>query len=94
MNTTQGPWMAISNGDELLIVSAKTDKIVAIVSGTRAEDQANAALISVTTDMLDALIAIQESINPANDETVIDLVAMNVMISNIFSRLANEAGLQ
>lgn len=61
---------------------------------TKEQAIANAALIAIAPEMLDALIAIQETINPANDETVVDLVAMNTMISDIFARLANEAGLQ
>ena len=70
-------------------------KIVAMTGFEGAPDEAesiaNAALFAVSKDMLDALIAIQETINPAYDGEV-DLIAMNAMISDIFAKLANEAG--
>lgn len=100
--TTKGEWIVTTsdkyvNGGEptyIAVAQAETNQIIAIVG---AEDDelanehlANAALIAVAPQMLDALIAIQETLNSSNE--VIDLDALNEMISDIFAKLANEAG--
>jgi hypothetical protein len=55
-----------------------------------AEAMANAALIAVAPDMLDALITIQGALH--SGEGYLDLEAIDEMISTVFSKLANEAG--
>lgn len=62
-----------------------------VIYSAENEALSNAALIAIAPEMLDALIAIQEAINPAY-ECEIDLTAMNTMISDVFTRLAIEAG--
>lgn len=104
MSTTPGDWYVTTQNREgkpnavICVKSTASGRIVAVTGVEGAPDEAesiaNAAAISIVKPMMDALIAIQETINPANDETVIDLIAMNTMISDIFAKLANEAGLQ
>lgn len=50
----------------------------------------NAALIAIAPDMLDCLIAIQQTL--MSDKDIINLEDMNAMISGVFAKLANEAG--
>jgi len=103
--TTPGPWivdgrtLTYANGNASVYVVRANDphKVVAIV-GAKDPDQsvaiskalANAALIAISTDMLDALIAIQQTL--MSDEEIINLEAINQMISGVFAKLANEAG--
>ena len=102
--TTPGPWIATTNTvkgipDRRMMICVacanKPNKIVALMTGVEGgtdeiESIANAALIAIAPEMLDALIAIQETLNSSKD--VIDLEAMNAMISEVFAKLANEAG--
>jgi hypothetical protein len=69
-----------------ILIDNSTDPLTA----EEAQAMANAALIAIAPDMLDALITIQAELNTSKD--IIDLEAINEMISNIFSKLANEAG--
>lgn len=101
--TTPGPWIVSTNvikgspDRRMMICVVKANnpsKIVAFTGVEAAEDEnesiANAALIAVAPDMLEVLIALQMELNTSKD--VIDLEAMNAMISDVFAKLANEAG--
>jgi len=94
MRTTPGPWIVNSHG---IIEVHKIDnehgnrKCIAIcdVSDIPNEEAfANAALISIAPDMLEALIAIQE----AAQMDMLDAESIEKMISDVFAKLANEAG--
>jgi hypothetical protein len=54
------------------------------------ESMANASLLASQKEMLEALIAIQE----AAEMPVIDRDAIRQLISDVFAKLANEAGVQ
>jgi hypothetical protein len=105
-STTPGPWIVAGttlkttdNGNASVYVVHADDqyKVIAIV-GAKSNDLeaaigktlANAALIAIAPDMMDCLIAIQQTL--MSDKDVIDLEAMNEMISGVFAKLANEAG--
>lgn len=97
--TSPGEWIVTTNKyGQIVVVQLNAHpsniKTIAVFGGADSELSnehiANAALLAISKDMLEALIAIQESLNPANE--VVDLIAMNEMISNIFAKLANEAG--
>ena len=98
MSTTAGEWIVSTTPKGLICVQAiESQKIVAVTGAIGSpvisvpEATANAALISVSKNMLDVLIAIQEAvINPACED--VDLIAINGMISEVFAKLANEAG--
>lgn len=99
---TPGEWIVttsakyVPNGEPVYIVvaNAETDQIIAIMGAENDalanEHLANAALLAVAKDMLDALVIIQNQVLDPEEET--DLVEINSMISDIFSKLANEAG--
>lgn len=102
MNTTPGPWIVSTSTIKgspdrrshiCVMQVANNNKMVAFTGFEgeldEAESIANAALIAIAPEMLDALIAIQEF---ANSRDGIDDEAVNVMISDIFAKLANEAG--
>lgn len=106
-STTPGPWIVagttlkmFENGNASVYVVRADDqhKVVAIVGAKCPGDLesaigktlANAALIAIAPDMMDCLIAIQQTL--MSDKEVIDLEAMNKMISGVFAKLANEAG--
>jgi hypothetical protein len=106
ISTTPGPWIVAGttlkttkNGNASVYVVRADDqhKVVAIV-GAKSNDLeaaigktlANAALIAIAPDMIDCLIAIQQTL--MSDKEVIDLEAMNEMISGVFAKLVNEAG--
>jgi len=103
LSTTPGPWIVSTNvikdsPDRRMMICVvkgeQPNKIVAFtgVEGATDADEsiANAALIAIAPEMLDALIAIQETL--MSEKAVIDLEAINQMISDIFAKLANEAG--
>lgn len=90
--TTAGPWIVsitqhILTSPYVCVKSAKDDEIIAICGVGGNSDTgtviANAALIAIAPEMLEALIAIQET---TEDESIAEL------ISGVFERLANEAG--
>jgi hypothetical protein len=100
---TRGPWIVGTNivkGSpdrriHICVVRAEQpNKIIALTGIEGAPDEAesiaNAALIAIAPDMLEALIAIQETLMTSKQP--IDLEAMNTMISEVFAKLANEAG--
>ncbi len=99
---TRGEWFVttseqyVPDGEPVYIAvaQAETNQIIALLGAETDElaneHIANAALIAVAPQMLDALIAIQESLNSSIN--VIDLEGMNTMISEVFAKLANEAG--
>lgn len=83
----------------IAVLSAdKPTKAIALCGISHAHDQnesiANAALIASAPEMLDTLIAIQETMmtTPAEEFTEADMTAIAEMISNVFAKLANEAG--
>ncbi len=100
--TTPGEWIVttsakyVPGGEPVYIVVARaeTDQIVAIMGAENDalanEHIANAALLAVAKDMLDALVIIQNKVLDPGEES--DLVEINAMISDIFAKLANEAG--
>jgi len=100
--TTPGEWIVTTSdkyveGGEpryIVVAQAQTNQIIAIMGAENDElaneHIANAALLSVSKDMLDALIVIQNQVLDPGEET--DLVEINSMISDILSKLANEAG--
>lgn len=100
--TTKGEWIVTTSdkyvpGGEpvyIAVAVAGTDQLVAILGAENDdlahEHIANAALISTAPQMLDTLIAIQETL--LTSKQVIDLESMNAMISDVFAKLANEAG--
>lgn len=106
-STTPGPWIVagttlktFENGNASVYVVRADDqhRVVAIVGAKCPGDLgtaigktlANAALIAIAPDMIDCLIAIQQTL--MSDKDIIDLEAMNEMISGVFAKLANEAG--
>ncbi|MDX9690774.1 MAG: hypothetical protein RBT70_10025 [Alphaproteobacteria bacterium] len=106
-STTPGPWIVAGttlkttdNGNASVYVVRADDqhKVVAIVGAKCPDDigaaigktLANAALIAIAPDMIDCLIAIQQTL--MSDKEVVNLEAMNEMISGVFAKLANEAG--
>lgn len=100
--TTRGPFIVSTNTIKgspdrrvhICVVQAKNpNKIVASTgfegAADEAESIANAALFSVADLMLETLIDVQMELNTAK---VIDIEKVNEMISEVFARLANEAG--
>jgi hypothetical protein len=99
---TRGPWIVTTVpaiiGRQIAVIStseAATQQVICVVGDEFApnanEHLANAAVIAVSLEMLDALIAIQEQLlDPGTNE--VDLNAINELISGIFAKLANEAG--
>jgi hypothetical protein len=99
---TRGPWIVTTVpaiiGRQIAVISdseAASQQVICVIGDEFApnanEHIANAALIAAAPDMLDALIAIQEQLlDPGTDE--VDLNAVNELISDIFAKLANEAG--
>lgn len=100
---TRGPWIVSTNVVKgspdrrvhiCVVQATNPSKIVALtgIEGEPDENEsiANAALIAVAPDMIEALIAIQEELMTSKE--VIDLEAMQSMISEVFAKLANEAG--
>ena len=106
MNATPGPWIVsedtIKNSPDRRVHVCVTQannqsKIVALTDyygeNDEAESRANAALIAIAPDMLEALIAIQETaIANLNGTMNADPVA--AMISDILEKLINEAGIE
>jgi hypothetical protein len=104
MKATPGPWIVTTSNVSLLdhasicVRSLKTNTLVAITGTEAASNKdtvtANAALISIAPDMLDALIAIQESalMDMETGENGIHSRPINELISAVFAKLANEAG--
>lgn len=100
MNTTPGPWIVTTSNYAMLklvsivVRSSTTNEIIAVTGdmGSHGTDThiANAALISIAPDMLEALIAIQE----AAQLDILDPELINHLISNVLGKLANEAGVQ
>jgi hypothetical protein len=94
--TTGGEWIVTTTPSGFIAVAQlPTRKVIAIFGQETDENAnehlANAALFAVSKNMLDALIAIQETIlDPGAEE--IDINVTNEMISTILSKLANEAG--
>lgn len=101
--TSPGEWIVSTNYPKgstdkrmqiCVVVASKPSKIIALTGYEGAEDEAesiaNAALISIAPDMLETLIVIQEELNTSKE--VINLEAINKLISDVFSKLANEAG--
>ncbi|MBI5950180.1 MAG: hypothetical protein HY865_00870 [Chloroflexi bacterium] len=104
MKPTQAPWIVGTNviknspeQREMICVSPASNikKIVAITGFVGAEDEsesiANASLIAISPEMLEALIAIQERAI-ANINGTLEANSIAAMISEIFEKLANEAG--
>ena len=98
MKTSKGPWFVTTmnntgNSHDVICVKGHKDNVISVngVLGIFGEQEAmaNAALIAVAPDMLDALIAIQETCTMAE---CIQSQPISEMISEIFSKLANEAG--
>jgi hypothetical protein len=98
MKTTAGPWYVstmnyIQNQHDVICVKGPQDVIVSVngVKGQYFADEAmaNAALIAIAPEMLDALIAIQETSRMVDS---IPSASVNTLISDIFAKLANEAG--
>jgi hypothetical protein len=98
---TPGPWIVTTSNLSKLshasisVKAVKSNFIVAVTGAEGSSDEAtviaNAALIAIAPEMLDALIAIHEFVSPAYEGEV-DLIAMHTLISDIFEKLANEAG--
>ena len=101
-HTTPGPFIVSTNTIKgspdrrvhICVVQANNPaKIVASTGFEDADDQAesiaNAALFAVSDLMLETLIDIQMELNTAK---VIDIEKINEMISEVFAKLANEAG--
>lgn len=104
MKATPGPWIVTTSNVSLLdhasicVRSLKNNQLVAI-TGTEgavnvATVTANAALISIAPEMLDALIAIQEAalMDMETGANGIHSEPVNELISAVFAKLANEAG--
>lgn len=97
--TTPGEWIVTTIDRQIVVVKLShhigiADQTIATFGDEDAhnadEHIANAALLSVSKDMLEALIAIQHTLNTS--KYVVNLEAINQTISNIFAKLANEAG--
>jgi hypothetical protein len=99
--TTKGEWICTTSAEYvpggepvyIAVASYPTGQIIAILGSTETEElknehMANAALIASAPAMLDALIAIQE----AASMNMLDAESINAMISDVFAKLANEAG--
>lgn len=100
--TTRGPFIvststlknSLDRRTYISVVQANhPGKIVALTGIEGAEDEAesiaNAARFAISDLMLETLIDIQIELNTAK---VIDIEKVNEMISEVFARLANEAG--
>jgi hypothetical protein len=93
--TTPGPWIvkpAECQGEGTYIAkvislrpASNEGELVALVLS-----MGDAALIASAREMLEALIAIQETLN--HSKKPIDLVSMNQMISDVFEKIAAESG--
>jgi hypothetical protein len=102
MNTTPGPWIVSTTNEAILsrpsicVKSVKTNEVIAVTGHEYFGDCAiaNAALIAIAPEMLDALIAIQETaqMDIATGENGIHSRPINELISEVFAKLANEAG--
>lgn len=103
-STTPGEWIVTTNRLDqspdnrthiCVVVAQNPSKIIALTGYEGAEDEAesiaNAALISVAPDMLEALVTIQQALMHPT-ESVIPISEINKMISDVFTKLANEAG--
>jgi hypothetical protein len=106
MNVTPGPWIVMTHnltinnqlfGNAIVIQksehTAEKDYFIALCGQDdgneyASEAMANAALISIAPDMLEALIAIQE----AARMDMLDEESITKLISDVFAKLANEAG--
>jgi len=96
MSTTPGPWIVTTSNYAIatIVVKAIRSNLTIAVVGVEGKPEtnmyrANAALMSIAPDMLEALIAIQESA-PAG---TLNPEAIDLMISDVLAKLANEAGL-
>lgn len=95
--TSSGEWIVTTNEKEIAVVqlcSNGTQKTIATF-GNEADQNANehianAALLSASKEMLDTLIAIQDELTTS--KKIINLEALNEMLSEVFAKLANEAG--
>lgn len=97
--TSPGEWIVTTVGGQIVVVawdenSTAPQKVIAIFGDEDAPDAnehiANAALLTISKPMLDALIAIQETLMTSKE--ILDLESINRMISEILAKLANEAG--
>lgn len=104
LSTTPGPWIVTTQNllqRDKAVICVKAGKTLIATTGmeggmigmSESTAIANAALIAIAPDMLDALIEIQQAINPEYDGMV-DLVELNQKISDVLAKLANEAGIQ
>jgi hypothetical protein len=106
MKPTPGPWIVVTRQSGLfetasvMVVNAKTNDVVAMCNNPSISFESsmtNAALIAVSNDMLEALIAVQETVMSAMDGDItatVEAAPIAAMIGDIFERLANEAGIR
>ncbi len=94
ITTTPGTWIVqpaecAGEGSYLAkIVSVQPNNELDLVALVL--NMADAALMTSAKEMLDVLIVIQHELNSSKD--VIDLVAMNTLISEVFEKIAAESG--
>ena len=92
---TTGSWLVLVAGkkpDHLVIKVDETNNVIACIFPDKdgQPNWADAALMCASKSMLEALIAIQETLMSSKD--VIDLEAMNDLISQTFEKIAAECG--
>jgi hypothetical protein len=101
-STTRGPFIvstsvvkgSLDRRTHISVVQANHPRRIVALTGIEGEADesesiANAALFAVSDLMLETLIDVQMELNTAK---VIDIEKVNEMISEVFARLANEAG--
>lgn len=100
MKPTPGPWIVDTSTKVLgsaVVINADTREIVAVcVDMEKVDTMANAALISIAPEMMEALIAVQEAATMAMDgdlQGTLEAAPIAAMISDVFEKLVNEAGL-
>lgn len=107
-STTPGEWIVTEEDDQIMVVAnglkdqpemqASIRRVIAVFGDSDSqyagERLANAALMSISKEMLDALIAIHESARMEISSGVkyMNANAIDEMISEVLSKLANEAG--
>lgn len=106
MKPTPGPWIVKVKQASLFevasvrVVNAVTGKIVAVCDTPAmavSEAIANAALISISNDMLDAIVAVQATVINAMDgdiQATVEAAPIAAMISDVLEKLVNEAGIK
>lgn len=95
MKTTSGTWIVspfVKKPEYLCVLAFEQKKVLAILPPLEdgQPNFADAAIMAASKEMLDTLIAIQESL--MTSKKVIDLEAINQLISATFEKIAAESG--